>query len=1052
MCAETRAQRPEPSGPALSGFVADTSGHPIVGATVSIKGSSIKTRTDNEGRFSIRPSVQNGIVEVTFLGYDTVSAAFTSSATDAMRFRLMPLTQILEEVAVHTGYESVSADRMTGAFTQIDNQLLNRRVSTNILDRIEGIASGLVFPKYTSQEMGYQPAIAIRGRSTIFANAEPLIILDNFPYDGEISNINPNDVESVTVLKDGAAASIWGAQSGNGVIVITTKQGRAGTKPTITVTANTTIAEKPDLYYAPQLSSAEYIEIEKFLFEKGAFNSRLRTVYQPVSPVVELLHGISNGNIDEAVGLAQLGVLTSVDIRDQLRQYVYQHAINQQYNMNISGSSNVQQYFVSFGYDGNRGERVGTTSERYTVNARNSYSFLNQKMTLHAQLLFTAQNNATPHAVSAEYPYELLADEAGNALAAVGSVRNSYADTAGNGRLLDWRFRPLDEMGLRGTDGKSADYRINAGLDYRITDGLRASVKYQFSSGTGSNVIWYGRDSYFVRNLVNQFSRIDGTSGEVIRPVPEGEVRVNGSSNRTAHYMRGQLNFDRKWNGRHEFSALAAVEASDNRYEASNIHLYGYDPATATSAVVDFLSPLPRYYGGTQRLQNSNYQSWTHDRFRSYVMNASYTFAQRYTLYGSVRRDESNLFGVATNQKGVPLWSLGASWNVHDETFADLPWLTNLKLRTSYGVQGNVDKSVSALLTASYESYRNAYGLPLATVENPPNPSLRWEKVKAYNAGIDFSLWDGIIGGQVDVYRKEGTDLIANSPIAAQTGTTQFRGNTADILTRGVDVSLQGSVFRGAFSWNTVLLYNYTADKVTDYKVEQSNNLQYMMNNYLNPFEGKPQSALFSFRYGGLDAAGNPLGYLDGQVSDDYTAITAATGIENMVYHGPRTPRHFGSFRNDFQYHNMFLSFNIAYRFDYYFRRLSLNNTSVYSSTFSYRGIADYANRWQAPGDEHLTDVPALVYPANSNRTNLYTYSEALVERADHIRLQDVQFGVNIDKGMWRGSPFNGLKISAYLNNLAILWRANKHGVDPDVFQTSYPVPRTYAINVAASF
>ena len=516
--------------------------------------------------------------------------------------------------------------------------------------------------------------------------------------------------------------------------------------------------------------------------------------------------------------------------------------------------------------------------------------------------------------------------------------------------------------------------------------------------------------------------------------------------------MRGQLNFDRSWGNLHEFSALAALEATDNRYEGNSIHLYGYDAATATNAVVDFLSPLPRYYGGSQRLQNSNHQSWTHDRFRSYIVNASYTFGRRYTLYGSARRDESNLFGVATNQKGVPLWSLGAAWNVHDEKFLDVNWVDQLKLRFSYGVQGNVDRSVSALLTARYESFINSYGLPVATVQNPPNPSLRWEKVKAYNAGLDFELWNGTIAGQIDIYRKVGTDLIANSPIAAQTGVVEFRGNTADILTRGVDLSLQIRPLKHALSWNASFLYNYTADKVTDYKVEQSNNLSYMRNNYLNPFEGKPQSALFSFPYAGLDAEGNPLGYVNGEISEDYTAIATSRGLENMIYHGPRTPRYFGGLRNDFSYRIFFLSFNITYRFDYYFRRQSLNNNNLYSSTFSHRGVADYDTRWKMSGDENTTNVPALIYPAVSNRTNFYIYSDVLVEKADHIRLQDIQFGVNVDRSTWANNPFNTLTISAYLNNLAILWRANSHRIDPDVFQSSYPVPRTYALSIAATF
>lgn len=419
-------------------------------------------------------------------------------------------------------------------------------------------------------------------------------------------------------------------------------------------------------------------------------------------------------------------------------------------------------------------------------------------------------------------------------------------------------------------------------------------------------------------------------------------------------------------------------------------------------------------------------------------------------MYGSSRRDESNLFGVKTNQKGVPLWSTGLLWNLAEENFVQKAWLDDLKLRMSYGVQGNVDQSVSALLSAVYPNYQNVYGSPLAVVDNPPNPSLRWEKVKSYNVGIDFSLFKDIVRGQIDGYYKVGTDLIGNSPIAAQTGMIQYRGNTADIFSKGVDVALKINPLRGPVSWQANILYNYVRDEVTRYKVQQSSNLQYMMYNYMNPFEGRPQSALFSLKYAGLDEAGNPLVYHNGEVSDDYTAVASSRDIYNMVYHGPRTPSHFGAFRNDFYYRGFSLSINMVYQLGYYFRRQSLYNSNLYSPDFGYRGVADYSLRWQTEGDELRTDVPSLVYPANSNRAAVYTYSDALVEKADHVRLQDISIGYNIEES--KQQLLNNLRVSIYLNNLPIIWRANRHGIDPNVFQSVYPTPRTYSFNITKSF
>src|SRR5690606_26350198 len=213
-----------------------------------------------------------------------------------------------------TGYQTLPKERATGSFVQVDNELLNRRVSTNILDRLDGVTSGLVFDR----RAGNNQNINIRGISTIFSDNLPLIVVDNFPYEGALENINPNDIESITVLKDAAAASIWGVRAGNGVIVITTKKGAKGSKRTVSFNANTTVAEKPNLFYEPQMASGSYVEIEEFLFNNGYFDAALRNDFQSVSPVVEALYLNRQGLLGDAETADRLSGFKQTDVRNDL--------------------------------------------------------------------------------------------------------------------------------------------------------------------------------------------------------------------------------------------------------------------------------------------------------------------------------------------------------------------------------------------------------------------------------------------------------------------------------------------------------------------------------------------------------------------------------------------------------------------------------------------------------------------------------------------------------------------------------------------------------------
>jgi TonB-dependent SusC/RagA subfamily outer membrane receptor len=278
----------------------------------------------------------------------------------------------VEITAVNNGYQTIGRERTTGSFVKIDNELLNRKVSTNILDRLDGVTSGLLFNRNNIND----ELLSIRGRSTLLDKdaATPLIVLDNFPYEGDIANINPNIVESITILKDAAAAAIWGARSGNGVIVITTKKGSYQQPIRIDANVNTTFSQKPDLFYSKNfLSATDYIDVEQYLFGKGFYDAQLNstTSFTALTPVVELLARKRAGTISAADADNQINQLRSNDVRKEFSKYVYQTPVNRQYALTISGGGVNNSFIVSAGHDNNTDLLSRNGYTRSSFNAEN---------------------------------------------------------------------------------------------------------------------------------------------------------------------------------------------------------------------------------------------------------------------------------------------------------------------------------------------------------------------------------------------------------------------------------------------------------------------------------------------------------------------------------------------------------------------------------------------------------------------------------------------------------------------------------------------------------
>lgn len=1047
----------------VKGIIINENGEPVL-ASVSVKGKKNGTITNTKGEFLLNGIEEDAVLEITGVNIEPMQVKVNGKADLGVITVRIKITQS-DAVVLSTGYQDIPKERATGSFVKIDNELVNRRVSTDILSRLDGITNGLIFNTNRRQAND----ISIRGRSTIFANDKPLIVVDNFPYEGDINNINPNDIESINVLKDAAAASIWGARAGNGVIVIVTKKGGYNKPLRIELNNNITFGEKPDLFYSQRfLNSSDFIDVEQTLFNQGYYTVDETSLDRPVlSPVVEILIKKRDGFISAAEADVQINALRGIDVRNDLTKFVHRKSANQQHSINLNGGGENINYNFSLGYDNNRMNDVGNFYKRYTLNSMNNFR-VSKTLTLMAGLNYIQSNtqrnnpgyeNIRSSNTRALYPYTQLADANGNPLPIPYTYRNSFI-TSLPSQMLNWQYNPLDEIQLADNTTSLTNTRLQLGAKYTIVKGLDAEVKYQYEKQNILSSNHRSKDTYFARDLINSFTEVSGTTYD--RHVPIGGILDLSSSELHSHTGRGQLNFNKSWNTINELNAVAGFETREAVVKNSSSRYYGYNEDLATSAQVDYITFFPLYYntGNFATIPNGNSLSGLTDRFISLFFNGAYSYKKKYTLSGSMRKDASNLFGVRTNQKGVPLWSMGGLWNISNEQFYTSSFLPSLKLRATYGYNGNIDKSVTAYLTAiAYNFPASQTGLPYGALLNPPNEELRWEKVRTINIGLDFESKNKIIHGSIEYYTKNGQDLFGDEFIAPSTGSLQIRGNFASTLTKGIDINLNSTLINKEFKWDVNLLSSWVNDKVTGYDIPSTSArfLDYGENGFsLYPREGYPLFAIYSLKWAGLDPLnGDPQGYLNGTVSKNYNSIMSSTLPDDLIYHGSAVPTLFGAFRNNFSYRGITLSVNMVYKLGYYFRRPSISYNSLFAGG---AGHQDYSKRWVKPGDENFTNVPSMpVIPFSNNRDVFYSNSEILVEKGDHIRLQDISVSYDLNKSLLRKTPFKDIRVYCYLNNVGILWRANKYGIDPDVANyptviSNYPNPRTIAIGLKTTF
>lgn len=1064
----------------ISGVIVDNNNVPIAGATVTVRNTSNNTATNINGRFTLRDVPANAVLIVTNVGYETKQVRLQGEAEILVKLAYSAM-EMKEVVVVNTGYQNIPKERATGSFEQISAKKINQQVSTDILSRLEGISSTIFFDKRNlSPTSGVVNSdnISVRGLSTITESIKaPLIVLNNFPYEGDINNINPNDVESITVLKDAAAASIWGARAGNGVIVITTKKGNYRQAARFSVTSNIKIVDKPDLFYLSQMSSSDFIDVERYLFDNGYFDSDIdpaNTTRPAVSPVIEILAKHRSGAISASRANQMIDSLRAFDVRNDFEKYIYRPSVSQQYAMSVSGGTQSIKYALSAGYDQVLTSLKGNDNKRITLRSDNSFNPV-KNLEIDLSVGFTsgsADNNAIGEIGSNSYnyktnfgsrilyPYAALADASGNPLVLPHDYRLSYIQGLNIKGLQNWEYRALDEIRLADNTNRLQDLLLNAGIKYRLFNSLDMLVQYQYEKSNGVTSNYRSRQTYYARNLINLFSYMNGN--ELAYRVPPGGILYENKSELTASAFRAQINYDREFNGAHRLVALAGTEIREKEFRSSSYNVYGYNKETNSFGLVNYETPYPLLNGlgqGMDRIPSGQSFALLTDRFVSFFLNASYTYDRRLTLSASARRDASNLFGVETNNKWKPLWSVGGSWEVSNEKFYSVSMLPYLKLRTTYGFRGNVNNSLSRYATISrYPASQNFINEGYALINSPADRNLQWESVSELNIGLDFRLKNDRLSGSVELFRKHSDNLIFNAIVDPTTGIDGVARNSAELQTNGVQAELNSINTQGPFKWTTTFAFNYTASKIKDYQLDDRvNPISSIISNdglKISAVKSRDPYGVYSYPFAGLDAnTGDPKGYLGGKESTDYYSIMQqSVDTADLVYHGSGIPRYFGFLNNAFAFKGFTLSVNILYQFDFYFRKPVLSYSNLYENGVTNR---DFAKRWQQPGDEKTTTVPSMIYPLpNGFRDGFYRGSSPNVLKGDNIRLQFIRLGYNFNKKQLGNGFIENIELSVIASELGIIWRANKEKLDPTYLAGNayYPVPKNYAIGLKLTF
>lgn len=1039
---------------------------PLGGVTIKVIPGTDIAATDLTGNFAIRVHSLQDSLRFSMVGYNTRTYVASYFQKPRNIYLSKQVNYLDEAQVVNTGYQSVRTKEITASVDVVSKEMLNQQTGLNILDRLNNITPSIRFDNKQIYNSDLQKLnFSVRGLSTINGNLDPLIVLDGFIYEGEIQNIDPNNVESISILKDAAASSIWGARAGNGVIVITSKKGsfQADQRARVSLSNTFITKDRPDLKQLYQVPNKDFIDVEKMLFDKGYYF--LNSLFYPhlaMTPAVNLFNDWQKGLISAADSAKTMDWLLAQDGQQNYMDEFYNTPYSNQLSLNISGGSALNAYALGVGYTTDR-SHLDAKGRKLNIQLSNSFRPVD-RLQIDLSVQFTDQQNRSgkPEYSQFKYggkevPYSYFRDVTGQEGPFDVEYNTAFVNNRFTSPYLDWGYYPLSDYKYATQQRKLNEWYATSGIRYQLFSFLSASASFQWQHQQSDVENYSAKESYYTRKLINQYSTVDMGTGQVTYKVPMGDIRMLDDQSGNSYTVRGQLDFN-KAVGQHRITGILGAEVRERTLTGLSSSIYGYNKVPLTSIPVDnangYLITAPAFAFG--QIPGQPVLTKVNNRFVSLYSNWNELFQDKYGLSASFRQDGANIFGANSNDKWSPLWSVGASWQLDKEDFFKFDWVNQFKLRTTYGYSGNVDLRKTPYPIANAGVDMNGTGLPTLSIQTLNDPSLRWEKVGTLNFGLDFSFFQNRIWGSIDRYIKKGKDLygLSNYDYTAWGAEGTITKNVGSMEGRGWDFTINTRNTTGLVGWNSRLVFGLNKNRTTAYFAAPNTGVRSFLGSsgdIFQPVVGKPLHGLAGYTWMGLNAEGMPQGLLDGEPSTDYLALNRATidhpeGNESITFIGSSKPQAFGNLINSLHWKGLELAANVSFKGDYYFYKPVTDYFGLFKMGIAY---PDFERRWQQPGDEVKTNVPVMVYPIDENRDTFYQSSAIHILKADHIRLEYISLAWQ--KQWQMGYRKMNVRLFANASNLGILWRANKEHIDPE-FSYRLSPNKTYSLGVQIDY
>jgi len=1079
----------------VTGIVKDDLGESLPGVAVNIEHTTTGTVTDLDGTFTLQATDGEALI-FSMVGMET--ARLVVSADQNWNVTLKESTALLDEVIV-TGFQEVDRKLFTGSSENVKMSDIKIAGLADASRSLEGRVAGVSVDN-VSGSFGTAPKIRIRGNTSINGNNQPLFVVDgviledlanvntedlisgnaNTLISSSVANLNPDDIESFQILKDASATAIYGARAANGVIVITTKRGQSGAL-TVNYSGNFSAKFRPSYNNFDLLNSAEEMSVYRELVDKGLIDISTAVRARNYGAMGKMFTLIANHELPWGPG----GSLNN----EFLNQYENNNTdwfdvlfnevgLQQQHSLSFTAGTEKSNSYYSISYLGDQGQTIADKVQRFTGTARNTF-FISDKFTFGMKLTASYRDQDAPGTRNREfdpltgrYSRGFDINPFSYSLNTARSIRPF--DENGDPEYFRRNFAPfniLDELKYNSIDIEVVDVSVQADFEVRPKENLsiKGVLQARYANTIRDHKVhersnqaeaFRANDTQFIQDANNLLFRDPNNPGlnpQVVLPV--GGFNYIDQTDLINFFNRISVEWSKTINTVHEINILAGEEIRFTNRSATSSTGLGVIFESGGVVVTD--PSIIEFFN----LQNIDYFSISEerDRFFGLFFNGGYAYKSRYIGNFTVRYDGSNQLGASDAARYLPTWNVSGAWNMHNEPFFhNIGFFDNfeyLKIRSTYGISGNLPPEASALLNLQADvTVRPTDIEPFLQIFDLTNTELTWEKLKEFNVGVDFGLKNSHLDASFDFYIRDAFDLIGIVQTSGIGGQGLKVGNFADMETIGFEAQVSSKlVDTGGFNWRLDFNVGYNHDQIT--RLDFGPRIADALSQNGAAVLGGPRRGIFTTKFAGLNSKGIPE-YFDenGERVFSYDLQDRENLTSTLEFEGPAEPRLFGGLNNVFSYGNFRLSALISYKWDYIIRL----NDAFFAAYTDFDALpGDLADRWAVPGDEELTNIPVIldrgVAQINSDIVqayDLYNKSGLRVANGDYIRLKAVRLSYQIPASFINKIGLNNATISLEGQNLALLYSDKAlNGQDPEFFRSggvSLPQPRqiTFSLNI----